>query len=640
MQPTESLSEASFAFGQYGDGGWASGTAYNRTTQSEAQSAAMNTCNQNGYNCSLRRSFRNTRFALAVHDNGNAWGFSTNNDMASARREALLTCVKGAATCSIREAFCDNVSEAAVRAAAQAEAQRQQAEYNEYVRNWTLCFAGSPTGGDEVNQIAYCDRALDFPRTNDADRNDLLQQRQRLTLVVDRKRERLEQQASDEQIRQDRAADETVNQQIERNRIERDERLANRRRVEDVVRTVEESELAAGGPDWIARLAAWTQKVLALSIAVLVGSMSWYVSGKQMPIPKVMVANVLSISGIGILLGVLCNIALRYGVLADFSRVVTLVGYVSALGAGALGFVVLGASIQSRRRSDQLSLRLPTLIGASVLTTLLCLAASILHAKSDEHLDDPLFISIMFSWVFVGGVTLADPEMRPLLQQLEKSLGPVGSRITRFLTASCSVLYKALQSVFRWQPDPAAHPVPAHPESRALAIPTEIPTASSSQRMQMKLKRSQRSGLTGKMIFILDARMEVPAEEYGLIQTYKLGNMVIYDSSKRQRHAEAMKAHLESTKEQDASFRDSAGKQLWGIGKTLYRFARVGVSATMAGLSLRITVYSLMQGVHVECKSMGELLGAEVAIIEAGENLRAYLDNAATFDGREKFLEF
>jgi hypothetical protein len=53
-----------------------------------------------------------------------------------------------------------------------------------------------------------------------------------------------------------------------------------------------------------------------------------------------------------------------------------------------------------------------------------------------------------------------------------------------------------------------------------------------------------------------------------------------------------------------------------------------------------VTVYSLMKGVHVECKSMIELLGAEEAIADAGKNLRTYLDTAATFDGREEILEF
>jgi hypothetical protein len=81
------------------------------------------------------------------------------------------------------------------------------------------------------------------------------------------------------------------------------------------------------------------------------------------------------------------------------------------------------------------------------------------------------------------------------------------------------------------------------------------------------------------------------------------------------------------------------GAQLLGAGKTLYRLARAGVSATAAALSLRITVSSLISGVHVECQSMSELLEAETAILEAGQNLRRYLETAATFDGREEIIE-
>jgi hypothetical protein len=71
----------------------------------------------------------------------------------------------------------------------------------------------------------------------------------------------------------------------------------------------------------------------------------------------------------------------------------------------------------------------------------------------------------------------------------------------------------------------------------------------------------------------------------------------------------------------------------------MYRLGRASVSAAMAALSLRITVDSLIRGVHVECNSMDELLAAEKAIREAASNLKAYLDTAATFDGREEVIE-
>lgn len=99
-----------------------------------------------------------------------------------------------------------------------------------------------------------------------------------------------------------------------------------------------------------------------------------------------------------------------------------------------------------------------------------------------------------------------------------------------------------------------------------------------------------------------------------------------------------MKGHLEMTKE-GTPFSASATAHLLGAGKTLWRLGRASVSATMAALSLRITIDSLIRGVHVECKSMNELLEAENAIREAAANLKAYLETAATFDGREEVIE-
>jgi hypothetical protein len=178
-------------------------------------------------------------------------------------------------------------------------------------------------------------------------------------------------------------------------------------------------------------------------------------------------------------------------------------------------------------------------------------------------------------------------------------------------------------------------PVDASPDIPAPAIPESSPP----QGMLLKLKRSQRSSFMGKVVFVLDARMQLTAEEYDLVRKYQLANDLIYESASRKQSKEAALAHLERTKG-GAGFHDSTGAQLLGAGKTLYRLARAGASATAAALSLRITVGSLLSGVHVECKSMAELLGAENAIVEAASNLRSYLETAATFDGQEEIIEF
>lgn len=154
-----------------------------------------------------------------------------------------------------------------------------------------------------------------------------------------------------------------------------------------------------------------------------------------------------------------------------------------------------------------------------------------------------------------------------------------------------------------------------------------IPASYPLQGITLKLKRAQRSGLLGKVIFTLDARIALNAEDAELIRKYRLGDDVIYESSNRKQQKEATMAHLEMTKST-------------GAGKTLYRLARAGVSATAAALSLKITINSLSSGVHVECKSIAELMEAETAIVEAAGNVRNYLELAETFDGREEVLEF
>ncbi|WP_157785802.1 hypothetical protein [Bradyrhizobium liaoningense] len=147
--------------------------------------------------------------------------------------------------------------------------------------------------------------------------------------------------------------------------------------------------------------------------------------------------------------------------------------------------------------------------------------------------------------------------------------------------------------------------------------------------MQLKLKRSQRAGgmLAGKVIFALDARTDLTPDEKGLVSKYGLGKIVVYDSEARKKHGEAAYSHF------DEGASSSAGRSLW-------KSARGIASAAMMSLSLRVTVESLTGGQHIECKDLDELLGAEAAILNACKNLKAYLETAQTFDGREEVVEF
>jgi hypothetical protein len=185
----------------------------------------------------------------------------------------------------------------------------------------------------------------------------------------------------------------------------------------------------------------------------------------------------------------------------------------------------------------------------------------------------------------------------------------------------------------------AGHPTQLPPAfDNSIPVPT-IPTSSESTTLRLKLRRSQRSTILGKVLFGLDARMELSSEELQLVRKYQLGKDVVYDSANREKYSENLQARLEMSRG-GPSLMDSPGAQLLGTGKTLFHLARGAASAVAASLSLRVTINSLISGIHVECKSLGELLEAETAIVEAATNLKSYLQSARTFDGREEILEF
>jgi hypothetical protein len=154
--------------------------------------------------------------------------------------------------------------------------------------------------------------------------------------------------------------------------------------------------------------------------------------------------------------------------------------------------------------------------------------------------------------------------------------------------------------------------------------------------MFLKIRRSTKEGRMGAVIYMIDARLDASAAIRAAISKHRLGGRVIYESSTRQKHAEATKRHLDNTRGQPIFA--PAEEQLKGVAKTFWSIGRAAVSATIAALSLRITVDSLLAGVHVECKDMDELAEAEEAIVEAKANLEAYVAHIASFDGQEQII--
>jgi hypothetical protein len=123
----------------------------------------------------------------------------------------------------------------------------------------------------------------------------------------------------------------------------------------------------------------------------------------------------------------------------------------------------------------------------------------------------------------------------------------------------------------------------------------------------------------GKTIFVLDLRAEYSEAERANINKYKLGGEDIYSSAEARAHLEAGQAKL------DGSARGLAG----GL-----------VSLAMARMKLSISIKSLQDGVHIECKDLQELLEAETAVRNACTKLVEYLKVAAQFDGSTEVVEF
>jgi hypothetical protein len=140
--------------------------------------------------------------------------------------------------------------------------------------------------------------------------------------------------------------------------------------------------------------------------------------------------------------------------------------------------------------------------------------------------------------------------------------------------------------------------------------------------MKLRISRSQKQGgMIGKHVtFSIDARAELTPEEADDVHKYELGKQVIYSSQRARQHLDKTEANLASGT---------------GMGSI-----KALASLAMAKLSLNMTIDSLMKGHHIEAKDLDEVLGAEEALHRACENMRAYLNTAATFDGREQVVEF
>jgi hypothetical protein len=138
--------------------------------------------------------------------------------------------------------------------------------------------------------------------------------------------------------------------------------------------------------------------------------------------------------------------------------------------------------------------------------------------------------------------------------------------------------------------------------------------------MQLKIRRNQSTtGLFSQsVVFCADIRAEYTDEERANINKYSLGGDVIYNSRAAAEHLSRIERQV-----------DGSGVGLIkGFGSLL-----------LSKMNLNVTIASLQQGHHIECKDLGELLECEDAILTACKGIKGFLAAAATFDGREIIVD-
>jgi hypothetical protein len=121
--------------------------------------------------------------------------------------------------------------------------------------------------------------------------------------------------------------------------------------------------------------------------------------------------------------------------------------------------------------------------------------------------------------------------------------------------------------------------------------------------MNLFIRRDQRSSLMGKVVFQLDVRAELTAEESASIQRYRLGKTVLYT-----------KGEL-----------TDRGAGLLGLASRLAFHA----------MNISISVDDLVNGKRVECKDIVEMLAVDEQIREAATTFKQVLNAAMHFGGEE-----
>lgn len=121
--------------------------------------------------------------------------------------------------------------------------------------------------------------------------------------------------------------------------------------------------------------------------------------------------------------------------------------------------------------------------------------------------------------------------------------------------------------------------------------------------MKLLLKHDQKSGLMGKVTFMLAVRAELTDDEKNNIKKYKLGETMLYER---------------------ATLADR-GSGLLGVASRL----------AFKMMNLTLSVNDLADGKRIDCKDIVEMLAVEDQIREAAQTFKNVLEAAASFGGEE-----
>jgi hypothetical protein len=162
--------------------------------------------------------------------------------------------------------------------------------------------------------------------------------------------------------------------------------------------------------------------------------------------------------------------------------------------------------------------------------------------------------------------------------------------------------------------------------------------------MHLLLRTSQRDDgwIWSSMTFILEARLDLDAEEEHLFDKYRLYDLAIYDSDAREQYLlQAEQSNVSLQEAANAPFLFEQTQVVIGnFFKSLWHFGATATYAALAAVSFRITLQTLVDGQDIESQSLEEIVAIRTMIKQAVDYTAGYFDMALTFDGREELSEW